>query len=101
MSMQRECGIVELEPGRWFCLVADREYGELDEGCTAYGPKSTAEGAWEAMADCESNPGGHWTYTWDSMGCGDSAGVCGRCQGQSGSSYASPLVKRRRGFTAA
>jgi len=67
MSMQRECGIVELEPGRWFCLVADREYGELDEGCTAYGPKSTAEGAWEAMADCESNPGGHWTYTWDSM----------------------------------
>ena len=61
MSMQRECLTVEVEPGKWFCIVARDEYGDIDKNSISYGPQPTEDEAFEAMRDNEPNPGGNCT----------------------------------------
>ncbi len=59
MSLQRECRIVENEPGKWFLLLAQHEHGTLEEGpASATGPFKTSDDAEEYLHDNETNPGG-------------------------------------------
>lgn len=58
MSLQRGCLLVERHPGQWFCAVASQEYDyDFSGHYTVYGPKATAEAAFEEMHDHEANPG--------------------------------------------
>lgn len=57
MSLSRGCIVAELEPGEWYCAVADREYDyDFNDG-TVYGPADDKLKALELMHECESNPG--------------------------------------------
>lgn len=58
MSMQRGCEVIELEPGKWFCVVACAEHDYDFQSATVYGPAQTADDAWNMMSDWEANPGG-------------------------------------------
>jgi hypothetical protein len=62
MSKQRGCIVAEMQPGKWFCAVADREHDYDFESGTVYGPASSEEGALDLMDAQESNPGGFTTY---------------------------------------
>ena len=60
MSMSRDCITIELEPNKWYCAVAEREYGQIsdNEPFSVYGPALTSEDAFQMMYKFESNPGG-------------------------------------------
>ena len=58
MSMSRGCMLVERHPGKWFCLVASDEYDyDFQGNYSVYGPKPTADDAFDEMHRHEPNPG--------------------------------------------
>ena len=66
MSCQRECGIIETSPGKWYLLLAHHEYGELNpHEASAYGPFKTEDAADDYLRDYFSNPGGLWVEEYD------------------------------------
>ncbi len=58
MSVSRGCKLIEREPRRWYCVVAQDEYDyDFTGDATKYGPKPTADEALDLMGEHEANPG--------------------------------------------
>ena len=68
MSVSRGCEIIELNPGKWYAVVANREYDyTFQHGHTVYGPAHSEEVAWTLMSSQEPNPGGGKTIPHEQM----------------------------------
>jgi hypothetical protein len=64
MSCQRACTIIEIEPEKWYVLIADDEYGE--EHDQAFGPFKTRDDAsYDLRNGMLSNPGGWFEIPYD------------------------------------
>lgn len=61
MSCQRECHIVEIEPGQWYCILerasSPKDAWDWKEDADCFGPFPSAELAIGEL-DRHSNPGG-------------------------------------------
>lgn len=57
MSLSRTCVFAQTEDGKWYLLLAVREYGTLQDDCSCDGPFPTVEKAEEYLHDSYSNPG--------------------------------------------
>lgn len=62
MSTNSECLFIEVEPGKWFYVLEDRDAPknawDWREYATAYGPFSSEEAADKHLGDNHANPGG-------------------------------------------
>ena len=62
MSCQRECRIVEIDPGKWYCILertdSAKDAWDWKEYAEAFGPFMTAEDTHREL-DRHSNPGGY------------------------------------------
>lgn len=59
MSVSRGCYVIEAEPNKWWCVVANDEYDYDFNSGEKFGPARTADEAYQKMRDSTSNPGGH------------------------------------------
>lgn len=65
MSVRRECSLVEIEPAKWYLVIAMREYGTISEGpAQAFGPFPSQEETIRYLDGEFSNPGGYSVYAW-------------------------------------
>jgi hypothetical protein len=64
MSCSRGCIIVEVEDGKWYCIVARDEYDYDFNKFNVYGARYTENGAYNKMKDYEANPGGSRTMSY-------------------------------------
>lgn len=64
--MSRGCVLVERQPNKWYCMVAQDEYDyEFNGNYSVYGPESNKNKAYDEMQKRECNPGCSTTYTHD------------------------------------
>ena len=71
MSSSRGCLILEVEPQKWFAVVALDEYDYSFDSCESFGPCSTASDCMKLMHKNTSNPGGSRTVSYDQLDADD------------------------------
>ena len=63
--------ILEVEPQKWFAVVALDEYDYELDSCESFGPCSTASDCMKLMHKNTSNPGGSRTVSYDQLDTDD------------------------------
>ena len=68
MSVSRGCEVIERQPNKWYCVVAQEEYDyDFCGDYSVYGPKPTSDAASEEMHRHEANPGGYNVIAFDRL----------------------------------